>query len=292
MLTMEQTVAPKKLTDLTHRDLSWFARRVQRGQKEIFTEIVTVTPDIARRLLETNKDNRKINEAQVRQIADDIEHGRYVLNGETIVLSKEGLLNDGQHRLEGVVRANKPIQTAMMFGVDRKSRFTVDMGRARRTSEFLAMQGVVNYVGCAATSSLLTLYLSGAYIDSKEITRQAAIDTYKQSRAEIDDAVSWVRGHKLLRSAGVAPLSVAYLILGRLDAAKRNTFFDSLALGADLAIDSPILALRARILTISAEKLRMHHKLELIFRHWKAWVQKDAIKRRLNVLGSYPKLVK
>ena len=292
-VSSKKVIAPKRAEDLTHRDLSWFASRVERGQKEVFVEIVTVTPEIAKRILETNVDNRLVNQAQVRQIADDIANGRYVLNGETIIISKDAMLNDGQHRLEAVVLAKLPIQTAMMFGVDRKARFTVDMGRQRKTGDFLKMNGVTNYTNCAATANLLGVYERGAYrVDVAQLTKQNVIKIYAQYKDEIDDAVHCMRGRKIMRAGGVSPFAVAYIILGRLDRFKRDEFFDALATGADLGIDSPILALRARLMTTASEKLRQWVKLELILKHWNAWRKNETVKRQLSISGTYPKLVK
>lgn len=39
--------APRRATDTTHRELSWFAQKVQAATKEPFVEIMTITPPIA-----------------------------------------------------------------------------------------------------------------------------------------------------------------------------------------------------------------------------------------------------
>lgn len=61
------------------------------------TEVIT--PERAAEMLSKNKSNRKINQANVRRIADDMLTGNYKLNGETIKFYADGTLADGQHRL-------------------------------------------------------------------------------------------------------------------------------------------------------------------------------------------------
>lgn len=70
------TKAPAKATDTKHRELSWFADRVEKGRKAPYVEITTVTPTIAARLLEANDGNRPLNEKLVGEISADIELGR------------------------------------------------------------------------------------------------------------------------------------------------------------------------------------------------------------------------
>ena len=59
---------------------------------------VVITPDYARQLLEQNTNNRPCSESHVNFLAREIILNRWKLNGSTIVLNGERLI-DGQHRL-------------------------------------------------------------------------------------------------------------------------------------------------------------------------------------------------
>jgi hypothetical protein len=47
-------------TTIQSPTLSWFAERVQRGLKQSFSEVVSITPEIAKRLLDVNDCNRPL----------------------------------------------------------------------------------------------------------------------------------------------------------------------------------------------------------------------------------------
>jgi hypothetical protein len=279
-------LAPRRGVDLTERNLSWFAERVERGKREIFVEIVTITPEIAKRLLEQNECNRPVSESLVAQITKDISCGYWVLNGETIIVSAEGFLNDGQHRLLAVVRADAPIQTAMMFGVSRGSRTTVDQGRSRSTANFMSMTNVPNAHRASAVANLWLAYTKG--ILRPENTRQDVLAFYRQHKREIDGAVHRLGVNPYAVSVGYAPLVASFLILKEVNPTDTEWFFDKFLSGADLSQESPILWLRQKMSLIHGDAVRNWLKLELILRHWNAWRAKKQMTRHIAFTGQYP----
>lgn len=87
----QKRTVPKVVAD-------WFHDSVIRGRKEVFTDVVTLTPDMARLLLAANHENRVINKRAIQTYVDDIKSGRWALNGESIKVATDGSLNDGQQR--------------------------------------------------------------------------------------------------------------------------------------------------------------------------------------------------
>lgn len=69
---------------------------------QIKTEIVNLTPDIASRMLNTNQRNRPLKNNVVKQYAAAMLRGEWKLNGETIIISRDGNLLDGQHRISAL----------------------------------------------------------------------------------------------------------------------------------------------------------------------------------------------
>lgn len=59
-----------------------------------------ITPEVARGLLERNRNPRKLNERRVAVIADDLRRGRWKPNGETIKISAASALRNGKPLLE------------------------------------------------------------------------------------------------------------------------------------------------------------------------------------------------
>jgi len=283
------TSAPKRATDLKDRDLSWYAQRLERGRKEIFSEVVTITPDIARHILDTNKDNRPISHRLINGLVHDIQSRNWDLNGEAIVISKDGLLNDGQHRLMAIIEAGEPVQSVMVFGVSRDSRMTVDMGKARTTSNYLSMQSRAHATFAATVAGQwlgFTLGIYGKVSKTKEVTKRDVIKFYNARQIKIDAAIREY-GARSKRLAGNA-LVTAYLIIWEVDAVHADGFFHMLLSGANLDGDDPILWLRSRF--TSDNKLSSAERIEIILRYWNAWKEGRKLTRHLSIMGEYPQV--
>lgn len=104
-------------------------------------EVVTVTPDLAREWLNHNVQNRKINMANVKRMADDIRNGKFYLNGDTIRFYDDGTLADGQHRLTACVLADMPIKTYVIRNLPKDVIATIDCGRNRNMVDSLNIKG-------------------------------------------------------------------------------------------------------------------------------------------------------
>lgn len=131
------------LTKSLNDDLSWDVQRqlVNGYFKTKDSTIVTITPEIASEMLKHNVGNRKINQANVKRIAEDMLAGDYKLNGETIKIYEDGTLADGQHRLTACVLANVPFQTYIVRNIKKDVLPTIDCGKTRGLVESLNMIG-------------------------------------------------------------------------------------------------------------------------------------------------------
>jgi len=295
----ETSSAPTKPTDTKDRELSWLSERVEKGRKGPFVEITAITPTIAKRLLELNDGNRNLSEKLVQEIAADIEHGFWTLNGETIIVSKDGLLNDGQHRLEAVVRTGIAIQSAVMFGVAREARMTVDMGRQRTPGNFLSMAGTIHANEAAAVSKLLIFYEKGIFTSNgsttqvkpgSQPTKQEIRDFYHRHQKDIDSAIRETINQKFSVLAGKTPIGAAYYILHNKNPVQAGVFFARLFDGANLKQNDSILWLRSRMMAERKSRLRGHEKLEIILRHWNRWRNDGKVTRNIPREGFYPKV--
>lgn len=272
-------------------DLSWFSERVKRSQEKPFSEIATITPAIAKSLLDRNDANRKLNEKLVSKIADDIRSGRWELNGETVIVSKDGYLNDGQHRLNAVVLAEKEIETLIFFGATRDSRYTVDVGAVRTTGDFLGMEGVKYGTFVAAAARLHWAHRRHLYSYGAEIspTKQCVRAEYWSKAKSFDRAVESVYS-KFAMMVGFSALVCAYVILHDINATRAIEFFDKLVSGENLKRGDAILALRARMLETREERMKAYQKLEMILRYWNAWRFDKPVGRAISLQGQYPKI--
>jgi hypothetical protein len=100
---------------------------------EIKMELKTITPEWAAQILaHNNTRNRAMSRAHVEMLANEIRRGAWDFTGDTIKLSPDGQLIDGQHRLAAVVKAGVSIQTLVVEGVSFDVVATIDTRLKRR----------------------------------------------------------------------------------------------------------------------------------------------------------------
>lgn len=109
----------------------------------IRSAVEKITPEIATQILEASADikNRSVREGHVEWLAAQMKAGKWVLNGEAIILDDENQLVDGQHRLWAVVQSSVTIESLVTRGVDRKGFATIDTGSARTLANVLGIVG-------------------------------------------------------------------------------------------------------------------------------------------------------
>lgn len=111
--------------------------------------LITITPQMAEQMLKKNIANRKVNQANVNRIAADMATGNYKVNGETIKISPNGEILDGQHRLLACVKSGMSFQSYVVYDVERETVGTIDMGKGRSVADSL------NVMGCNIKSGII-----------------------------------------------------------------------------------------------------------------------------------------
>lgn len=267
-------------------------------------EMMTVTPEIATTLLARNPEdeNRKISKVVVGKYQKDMANGKWNgLNGQTIVISREGYLNDGQHRLSAIIGSQSKIPTMVIFGADRKSRLTLDQNKTRTSGDYLAMLGVSNPNNVAAIAVILTTYENDNFVKSRS-TFGAVASKFRPTKAEIHEYATKhlkeIEGalHRTMRGdsrllAQPTRLAAAYAILARITKNKEKlaNFFDGLLYGENLKRGDPSFTCRHRLMRDRKERLPVISTLETIFRAWNYHVQgKDMFTVVLK--GDFPEL--
>lgn len=186
---------------------AWVKRQIHEGTKCRISEFCELTPELAQILLTSNKGNRRVNAANLGAIMRDMAQGRWAANGETVIVSKDGMLNDGQHRCFGAIITGSCIETAVAFGVDRDSIATVDIGRKRTGADRLGIGGVTNYVLMSAVSSLVI------QMKSNRSPTPAETDAFFFEKRELIESACAASGTNM-KGVGPSPAgaAAAYLI--------------------------------------------------------------------------------
>lgn len=114
---------------------------------------ILVTPDMARTLLRSNHPKqRHLSQWTVNQYAADMANGMWSEDvPNTILISENGELLDGQHRLSAVIQADKPVKMRIIYDVKEGAFEYIDNGRTRHVTDFLSGRYKSQVVALART---------------------------------------------------------------------------------------------------------------------------------------------
>lgn len=282
-----------QLFQAPHGSPAWFHTIAEQARVENrpITEYVMLTPELAAELLRNNPDNRFIRKAKIAQLSADIRGGRWTFNGEPILISKEGYLNDGQHRSGAVVETNIAIPVMMTFGLDRGSRTTVDQGAARSASDYLSMDGVPNATVVASVGRLLLAY---EYGDGKVLSKVSDISNgeivarYKDDKP-VATSATFAASMQRYAKRFVTPQIVGFChaVLSRINPADAETYMRQVCVGENIKKSDPAFAVREGLFR---ERVTATEKVHLIFRGWNAFRQKRPLSLA-KVSGNLPALI-
>jgi len=152
---------------------------------KITTEIETITPSKAKEYLKkSNPNNRTIMETVVATYARDMQKGNWKANGETIVFDKNGMLQNGHHRLNAVIKSGCNIVFNVCRGVEPECVITYDDFSARKKSQVLQMEGLLNANPVSSATRLALIYKNRTGLNGEIKSWNT---TYKPTTTEMRD---------------------------------------------------------------------------------------------------------
>lgn len=277
---------------ITAGTVHWFNQCIERGKCEPFAEVVKITPGLADHILKFNPDNRKLKPVKQGQYATDICAGQWKLNGETVIVAKDGFLNDGQNRLTAVVEAGLPIDTFIAFGVERETRTTVDQGAARTAGDYLAMLGVSHGNQIAGIARLVMAYEAsgGKSIGKAKDFTNAEVVQRGLNDAAVGRAACYAnvaaRHTRFLAAPSI--IGACLYILRNEDEAVADEYMNQIAYGENIRRGDPAYAVRSALTNL--DRLDKSARMEMIFRGWNAY-RKNRPLTLAKSLGTFPALV-
>jgi len=123
-------------------------------------KIILLTPEVARELLSRNTENRNLRTNSI-YYTKQMQSGEWKENGESIIMDKNGVMKDGQHRCESVIRANFSYHVPLIEDVDPDVMETIDTGYNRSLSDVLNLNGFMYYAQMAGTIKSILMYKDG-----------------------------------------------------------------------------------------------------------------------------------
>ena len=266
---------------------NWLDECVRRGSYGAYSEVATITPDLASAFLERNSDNRPLNSRRVSMYAADMAEGRWALNGEPIIFSSDGMLNDGQHRVAAIIAAGVPVQSMVAFGILRETRLTTNQGKAKGAGDYLGMGGVKNGNIVAGAARIVCAYEASNF-ESVSASRVTSAQTMARVDTGIMNAAARCMAvhEKMAPFITASPFAFCHYIFNRIDAAAADKYFDALVLGNNLSFGDPALSVRNKLLLMGRDRA---NKIEVVMRGWAAIRQGRSLSG-VPVRGALPKL--
>lgn len=250
------------------------------GDSKLSIEVMEVTPMMAQAWLDRGGLNRHPSERRIDKYAAAMQRGEWQLTGEAIKLDANGTVRDGQQRLRAVVKAGVPITTLVVRNVEEQAFDVMDQGKTRLPSDVLGMRGYKFRTGLAsAARGLILIERYGRYnVHEREAvadTSTPSIVRYVEQHPELEEALllasrlqtGGVGGGQGLHAIGLA-------LMLRVDADATRVFAESLASGANLPTDSPILLYRRRMLAdkrIPNTAADREVSVATLIKTWNAW---------------------
>lgn len=250
-------------------------------------EFRIITPQEAKRLLETNTHNRSLKEQAIRRYMNDLKAGRWKVNGEAVKIASDGTLLDGQNRCEASVRTGIPFRTLVVTGLDPDTQSSMDQGVKRTNADALRLEhGWSNATAIAAAAR--TDHAWREY-GAESAFRQGGI--YAMSGGQ---TLEWVEAHPGIveaaetasrlygRCGGLLPaahLAVLTLRFREIDEEDADAFLEAFATGAGLNADSPILTLRRTLSDMKGKRTDPRVKAAIVIKAWNKWRKGEPCQR-------------
>lgn len=297
------TSLPTSISELgiqTHRKF-----RYTIAGNDITVSLVEIDGKDANRLLELNTDNRKLRKAKVDEYKRAILRGDFHFNGDAIRISRDGVLLDGQHRLEAlrqtlgfvkdasqgeenaIYNEQRPtILVLIVDGLDPVARETIDVGATRTAANLLEfgadrMRNAINVAALGRAAMTME--------DPKQSmpSKQEVVHYVHAHRDALEAA--YLHGHRTIENSplkgGTTPYGLAAYLIGQVESDQEiiRYFFRKLSTGEGLVYGDPILTLRNRLIstpptTAGGSRSRYMRNTSLFLRAWNAFANGQSLK--------------
>lgn len=243
----------------------------------IEVRLVVVTPILATKILaERNTLNRKLNPISVNLLTKEMLADKWVFNGETISFDKNGILSNGQHRLESIVKSNKSQTLLVVTGIGENGFETIDIGLKRSASDTLSIYNIQDPTLTASIVKFIYAFENGKYSANRNTVRNLnnqEIYPYYLNLKNITDSVTFTKDMSKRGQSLVSPSTVGGLhyLMSKIDVNMANDFIEKMCVGTELDESSPITALRKKLISAKTNpkyKLTNESLLENIVRTW------------------------
>ena len=179
------------------------------------TKTVLFDKGLAEKVLNLNTGNRRVTKRKVERLAEQMRAGSFENTGEPIIISAEGVLNDGQHRLLALIESDTVIDLDVRFGIPRKAFSKTDTGSSRTGGDVLVIRGVAGGAAVAPAVRLLVLFRRGLPDAIRDFVSNAEIDQAYEKWKSIETIGKQVAGFNFPKGVRSTPLLATAFMASR-----------------------------------------------------------------------------
>src|SRR5699024_1401804 len=200
-----------------------------------------------------NTENRRKKPTKIVQYARDMAAGRWLMTGEPIKFSPDGILRDGQNRLYAVIEADTTVTMVVGRNIPADAMVVMDAGAPRSRADALYLKGYVDGKNLAAVANVHAAWERGLLVDAMtaipsfaRLTNAEAVD-YVSDRPGLVEATK--AGKSLYGSLRlpVGALAVAYDAFVKIDPDGALDFFDRIREMRTRGAGDPVATLIRRV---------------------------------------------
>ena len=213
------------------------------------TKTVLFDKALAEKVLDLNTGNRRVNKRKVERLAEQMRDGSFENTGEPIIISAEGVLNDGQHRLLALVESDVVLDMDVRFGIPRRTFTKTDTGSSRTGGDVLVIRGVAGGAAVAPALRLLVLFRRGLPDAIRDFVSNAEIDQAYEKWKSIETIGKQIAGYKFPKGVRSTPLLATAFMASRSPAKEKlPAWLETLATGLTSSRTDPGYFLRERLM--------------------------------------------
>lgn len=271
-------------------DLKWALTPIRRQE----TRVVLMTPEAARKILdEINTHNRPPKERRTCELVAAIENDAWSLTHQGVAIDWNGVLQDGQHRLEAIARTDRTVPIMVSIGMDPDNFAKIDNGSLRSARDVLAIRGEVAATALAATAKMIIQHqLWGADLHHRHRNYSVRNDEVSSAMDEFGDElnIAVLRAQRIRREGikvSVSGIAAAIFLISRqlpVNDERVEKFLDDFETGSDIGTDDPVRLLRRVLIRSAGDRTHKMDAYQVMALVIKAWNHRAKSTRKLEVL--------
>lgn len=254
-----------------------------------------ITPTNAANLLDAkNTKNRNISKGKVSEYINAMKNGEWMFNGDSIRISNEGILLDGQHRLTAVAKSGLSQHFIIIENMQKEIGLTIDVGKVRNGGDVLSLEAGVGRNMAQSISGAIKIFhkhntgKSMSNSGTGRLTNVQVVEKYKENERLITFCVEWMNENVKRQGAILAKseMLACLMIFASIDKDACISFSEMVfcGLGITEACTQSFLRDYLQSCKVDSKKSTSTQRLHTIIKSWNSIRSGRVIKVARNIV--------